>query len=518
MKLCMGLVEKHLQMKIIQRYGEDRFSEYSFHQWKLLEGKEAKDGETLFLGTAQMITEAVLQPGTPVICAGVFPKGASGRIIPEPMLAVDASLSCVINQIHRIFEEFSSVESTMKDAACLSHSVQGVVDAAVPFLLDNLRVSTMDFRILGSARKKGSPWGVELEDPKMNRELIEYMNQDAFFEEVHDRREPFVYKAPQLSSEMLCQNVFYQGETVCRLVHCMKPESDFSDTPLIALIADYIQKIYEITGGNQQNIPQSQLQYVFGQLINGQSIPEEMAESTLRAYDWPRCGLYLCLCIRPGAHNPYGNAYYCKLLGESIQGSYSIVKEPYIACLVNMKEYEGSVASFLERNIEFLRDQIFRTGISNLFTDLTELYFAWEQAQVALETGNEFFPSFWYHRFSERILFYLGKKAADVLPVRYLISTKLQKLQEYDAINQTEYTRTLRLYLQNHLNTARTAKDLYISRGTMNFRLSRIKKLADIDFADYGERLYLEISFALLEISVSPKARGIEPLAQAKEC
>ncbi|MBQ8974776.1 MAG: helix-turn-helix domain-containing protein, partial [Oscillospiraceae bacterium] len=73
------------------------------------------------------------------------------------------------------------------------------------------------------------------------------------------------------------------------------------------------------------------------------------------------------------------------------------------------------------------------------------------------------------------------------------------RLMRYDRENGTEYTRTLKCYLDNALNAAGTAKELFIHRGTMNYRLSRIEEMTSLDLNDPNTRLYLELSMGLME-------------------
>lgn len=55
----------------------------------------------------------------------------------------------------------------------------------------------------------------------------------------------------------------------------------------------------------------------------------------------------------------------------------------------------------------------------------------------------------------------------------------------------TEYYRTLRVYLEENLNATQTARELYIHRSTLLYRLERIREILDSDLTDPDELLYL---------------------------
>lgn len=80
-----------------------------------------------------------------------------------------------------------------------------------------------------------------------------------------------------------------------------------------------------------------------------------------------------------------------------------------------------------------------------------------------------------------------------------LCHEKLPRLKEIDAQQHTEYYRTLRVYLEENLNATQTARELYIHRSTLLYRLERIREILDSDLTDPDELLYLNFSFRLLE-------------------
>lgn len=85
------------------------------------------------------------------------------------------------------------------------------------------------------------------------------------------------------------------------------------------------------------------------------------------------------------------------------------------------------------------------------------------------------------------------------MPARHLCPHNLLEIREYDEQNHTELYETLRVYLYHHQNAVRTARDLYIHRSTLFYRLDRLKNLMNVDLDNARERLYLEISSLLLD-------------------
>ena len=77
----------------------------------------------------------------------------------------------------------------------------------------------------------------------------------------------------------------------------------------------------------------------------------------------------------------------------------------------------------------------------------------------------------------------------------------LQRVIDHDAHSQTDYVKTLRTYLDNNMNIAQTARDLFIHRTSLIARLERIASLLDIDLDNPNDRLQLAINLRMLSQS-----------------
>ncbi len=67
----------------------------------------------------------------------------------------------------------------------------------------------------------------------------------------------------------------------------------------------------------------------------------------------------------------------------------------------------------------------------------------------------------------------------------------LEKLEEYDHANGTFLVDTLLAYYMNGFNTANTAKELYVHRNSLQYRLNKIQELLDFELDDYIKYLDL---------------------------
>ncbi len=82
-----------------------------------------------------------------------------------------------------------------------------------------------------------------------------------------------------------------------------------------------------------------------------------------------------------------------------------------------------------------------------------------------------------------------------------LLTPGLQRLIQHDQDSQSTqngYVHTLRTFLNNGMNAAKTASDLYIHRSTLSERLQRINRLLGADLDDPDQRLYVAMMLYML--------------------
>lgn len=181
-------------------------------------------------------------------------------------------------------------------------------------------------------------------------------------------------------------------------------------------------------------------------------------------------------------------------------GSCAFVYRNGISAIVNLTYSRTSISCVLSSLAILLREGLMKLGASMEIRDFLLLPQAHYQAATALDLGIKSNSTSWCFRFDDLCLEFLYKKASESLPRELLCSSKLTRLKEYDAENNTELYRTLKIFLELERNVLQTSKLLYIHRSTLTYRLERICKIIDVNLEDPKERLILQISFYFMEL------------------
>src|SRR5699024_2093780 len=76
----------------------------------------------------------------------------------------------------------------------------------------------------------------------------------------------------------------------------------------------------------------------------------------------------------------------------------------------------------------------------------------------------------------------------------------LKKLHLESQNSQTNLFKTLAVYLNNNGNVTQTAKELYLHRSTLVYRLNKIQELLGIDIDDANERFNLQLAYKMSDL------------------
>lgn len=151
---------------------------------------------------------------------------------------------------------------------------------------------------------------------------------------------------------------------------------------------------------------------------------------------------------------------------------------------------------------QFLSSQAFclQVGVSEVLSGALTIRAGFDQAQSALQIGSLLHPDescFSYEKdwIFQKLLHHFSQAELMDIYKQYL-----GVLEDYDTQNQSELLPTLESYLEHFLNTAQTAKALYIHRNTMIYRIGQIEELLGIDLADSDTIYRLQTAFYIKKL------------------
>ena len=127
----------------------------------------------------------------------------------------------------------------------------------------------------------------------------------------------------------------------------------------------------------------------------------------------------------------------------------------------------------------------FVLGISSKISSILNLKFAYEECSAVQRQVNKIAVVKGVHQIQDIELLHLFDEAETRNNMIKFSINVLKNILNYDKENQNNYFETLKRYLYNNCNTNETAKELFIHRHTLTYRLDKISQLFNVDFENF---------------------------------
>lgn len=236
-------------------------------------------------------------------------------------------------------------------------------------------------------------------------------------------------------------------------------------------------------------------------LMTGEEVDARDLHTVLRILDWSETDQYLCLKLRNQDANLSirSDSALHGLLSSILQGCVIFHHQQELCILVNINQHHLDPLVVRQKLAPHIRDSCMHCGISNPVDGIRAIRFGFSQADMTLHYITQEEGSDWIMFFSNCALNYVRDRSCQEMPRNYLVHPVLLDLKHYDQNNGTQYYDTLRAFLLCERNIPVAANALIIHRTTLTYRLGKIQELVKLNLNDERLRLYLLLSFYLLE-------------------
>ena len=238
---------------------------------------------------------------------------------------------------------------------------------------------------------------------------------------------------------------------------------------------------------------------VWRELLESGAVDSLVAGSMLMSLGWKERQRYQVLCLRPLGYLYDGQTM--KYLAAELEGAFPacivVYRDNSLFCLHNLSREEDG--DFQGRFSYFLRENLFKCGVSSDFGDFYESRIYSVQAGEALSLGEQRDPSLWRYEYADYLYEAALRHARGPYPVEELCSPTLLRLLEFDEAHpELELAETLYQYISCRFNAVQAAEQLHIHRTTFSHRMSRLQQVAKLHLEDPREHLTVFLALSAL--------------------
>lgn len=416
--------------------------------------------------------------------------GEPAQIAEEIRIAFQAEIKKAAARLHAHFV-----------SCVIENGLAGLVEELASLVNRPVAVETADFKVLASQNMGPTP---PSQQKTLTEEVAEELNREK--RSLMDGSGTGIPEQPMRIGRRLVTPIMLDGAVVgyvslmIRQADDLQPLSEYLAPAALAALVDFNSRRKDVSAFT---VTQKSL---LKDLLSGRNLSAGDQERLEQHYGFDLCDGFLVLVMQvvPPDHTrdmTWPNDSFAIVEIETTR----VFVLPYDS--KNPKtwqQYADDITRVLKKNNAGIKLQI---GASRLATSLLDLPDAYREARQALIIGSmtngdkEF--SVGYAELGIKRLLYL---MIDHPELDRFYEENLERLEAYDSEWETELVPTLRVYLEQGANLNSAAKELFIHRHTMRYRLEQIAEELNVDIDSPEVLLNLQIAFLIRDMKGKPRA------------
>ena len=166
---------------------------------------------------------------------------------------------------------------------------------------------------------------------------------------------------------------------------------------------------------------------------------------------------------------------------------------------VEEADMEGNlrtIANSLVDNVHMEAMIKVRVGYGNVISQIPEIAESYKEAKLALEVGRVFYAEYDTISYGKlgigRLIFELPMSLCDMFIKEVFVDGIPDILDDEEAMS------TINKFFENNLNISETARQLYVHRNTLVYRLERIEKAIGLDIRTFDDAMTFRIAVMVI--------------------
>ena len=421
------------------------------------------------------------------------------------LLCRDADKKRLVNYLESLFSSCRATENAVELALASAESLDRICSAAADYFGVFCFVHDAQFCLIGFDRRLDP---AHIPDFEYSEQYGCYMQASSILNDFRTNPEYrrtllttgcCLWIDPSSDERCLYMNLFlsdqYQGRflvTLKELTPGRKAAVEYFGNAFLEAMA--ASPLADIHSGNI-------LTRMLKRYTEGEALTDRTFTAIERTTGWPLQGSYVCCLI--GLYENQLNNYMlrsvCSKILERIPGSSLYYTRTRIYILINLQIAKIHTSDIRMKMSELIRESLLKAAVSDEFEKMRDFPLYMRQAAACLDHMEQTQMTDWFGEFRQIAVPYWLRNGTKELPPSLLVSRGIRLLKEYDDLNHSDLTETLKVYITQERNTTVTSQMLRIHRSTLPHRLEKIREITGLNPDHLPVRIHLLMSFAWLD-------------------
>lgn len=489
------LIENLSDITSFKQYGQGK-KQLHLLRPLLYDGKSDFKADHIYVTSVEYLPEnPVFEKGSVVICKGEeLEESYYFKNCVFIIVKTTKNIFGLFNSIQKIFDKYDEWNNSMQEIVMQRGEFGALLDVSKDIFQNPLF-------ILGHNIREVSDPDICNDDCKSGRELNntieEAFSNISHCKETTEKKHIYLYAKSEYN--ILCLNLFQESQFIggIYIIDAYIRPFRASDQALLQHLKNYVDSLltqyYKII-----SVDNNVSKKIFRKILNEDILkePKLLREIKSSSHKEDR---FICIEFRlEGIMEVVPANTVCKQIEEKLPGTVAVVHDKTIVSFMNLR-YSSNHSLNGSDLINFLQINGFKAGVSEEFNNVLQAKYYFLEARAAIDLGYPYNPELEIYYFEDYIKEYILSMITSEIPAELICEKGLLRLLEHDQCYHTSYYHELRTYLNCNMNAVQASKKLYIHRNTLLSHLAEIYKLINIDLEDPEERMYIQLSYKLLE-------------------
>ncbi len=446
-------------------------------------------------------------PGTVFLCVGcgdpqLCHPGNDYILVPD-----EERVGKVFNYLGTVFDKIDRWGDMLEQASRDFLSYDALVKSCEMIVDEPMALISSDLHYVSYSKRLAMEQGFEARYVQGGTNLLSFEAMNLFaalpdYNLLEKRTGVFSYA---VYDNLLIRNIFHNGDYIGRLaLPCPEDEAKrafYRD--VLEIVGFDVERLYARLGTFfRQPAAHARFRQMLASIMEGERLSEELVASQAEQVGYERGDMFSLVQIRPQALDAGDETVAALLAHLEALLPMSVCFKGNGRCFLLVDKTRNNALSnrgHVSDLNSFLRDGFMIAGVSRDFRSMLDLTVAARQTDIALEYGRRIDPMFWCLEFDSYAFEYLVEHGCSGFRAEDVVSPAVLKLQEHDRAEGTSLCDTLRTFIDAKYNAVDAAKRLFVARSTFLKRMARVRSITGVNLDDAEERLYLALSFRILE-------------------
>lgn len=440
-----------------------------------------------------LLLVCVSRPGNPTVNASVF-------IQPQNM-----ETDLVFNAFWDIFMFYRDWEYEMNHSIIQNNGIQNLIDLSEKVVGNPMTVIDTSMVVLAKSKT------IQSEDPIFARmqpdhlvpeDSLHVFEQEHYYKDLKKLEIRYSNKSDSIVYDNVILALRSHDRTAAHLTMICEHYPYDSVLEIVSNLVGFLTQQLAISLQNK-----STGQFVFENLMVDlleEGVDKETIKDRLAILELPIQTDYCLMRFETDSEEHLFPEYFSRHFSILLAQAKTMLYEDGIIALIDLRrDYRKSgdtLRELTDRVRNELKKREIKCGISDVFTHLADIKVAYNETTAALEIGavvNAGYRVYQYESIKIYDVIKAGRTTEDLIRI---CSKKLLDIYRQDQKHQTNLHNILRTYISCDRKYTVAAEMLHMHRNNVVYHIGRMVEQYDIDLDNVDERLYLTISFLVLDL------------------